>query len=168
MTKLTDDLNIRSRITEKELTDHIEEDTFFEQYPSPVLIETHDHKQCVLVSWEQIQRNTRRMELFPSITKPDYDPNKMTTITLAIDQDLYNKLDIICITNHMTVAGAIEKFIKWTVDHPEEVEKMVMEARENGTLDEYMNHPEVTIISEVQGDEEGQTLLKELMTETNI
>lgn len=142
--KIKDELGIKSRITQEALCEHIEDDDFFEKYPSPVLVEGEENRNLVLVQWRQYQRVLRQIELAKCMMRPGYNPEKLVTLRISMDEELFSQMELICAQSGMTVAGATEEFLQWAVEHPEELGKMLEEARKSGLLDERQNSPQVT------------------------
>lgn len=155
-------LGIKSSISQKELCDHIEEDDFFENYPSPVLVDGEDGKKLLLVQWRQYQHFLRHAEIARRMMRPGYDPEKIVTLKIEMDETMFDQMELICAQSGMTVAGAIEEFLRWSVECPEERNKMLEEARKSGLFDECTNSQQITVEWLGTGDEEAAELLKGL------
>jgi len=158
-------LRIKSSISQKELCDRIEDDDFFENHPSPVLVEGEDGKKLMLVQWKQYQNFLRHTEVVRRMMKPGYNPDKIVTLKIEIDEAVFDQLELICAQNGMTVAGATEEFLRWFVECPDERNKLLVETRESGLMDECMNSPLVTAEWLNTGDEEAMELLETLRRE---
>lgn len=132
---------IKSIMTQQEFCDHMEDDDLLEKYPDPILIQCDDGKKLVCISWVRCQKALRAMEQARKMSRPGYDPEKEVTLKITMDQDIYNQLEIICAECGHTVAGATEEFLRWSVEHPDDVKTWVEKCREDGTLDECRNNP---------------------------
>lgn len=134
--KWQDMIGIKSVITQKELCDHIEDDDFRERYQSLVVVKADNGQELVCISWEQYQGWLRSVEEDRRRLEPGYDPEKLCEMTITIDEDLFNQVELICAQYGMTVAGATEEFFRWSVKHPDEVKRWVEECRASGVLEE--------------------------------